>query len=58
QPEAWQRTLIHWIAQGYDCIFCAGTGYGKSLIFEGVAVFEQKKTYIVISPLKVLEMDQ
>jgi superfamily II DNA helicase RecQ len=35
------------------------TGYGKSLIFEGLAVLSGKgKLVIVISPLKALERDQ
>jgi hypothetical protein len=46
------------ILQGYT-IFCAGTGYGNSLIFEGLAVLGGKeKLVIVISPLKALECDQ
>jgi superfamily II DNA helicase RecQ len=45
--------------QRYDSIFCAGTGYGKSLIFEGLAVLGGlRKLVIVISPLKALEHDQ
>ena len=40
-------------------IFLAGTGYGKSLIFEGLTVLEgQRKVTIIISPLKALEEDQ
>jgi len=27
--DDWKVHLIHWILQGYDSIFCAGTGYGK-----------------------------
>ena len=58
-PDDWQVHLIHRILQGYDSIFCAGTGYGKSLIFEGLAVLGGKgKLVIVISPLKALERDQ
>ena len=58
-PDDWQVHLIHRILQGYDSIFCAGTGYGKSLIFEGLAVLGgKKKLVIVISPLKALERDQ
>jgi len=59
KPDDWQVHLIHRILQGYDSIFCAGTGYGKSLIFEGLAVLGGKgKLVIVISPLKALERDQ
>jgi Lhr-like helicase len=57
-PDDWQIHLISQILQGYDSIFCAGTGYGKSLIFEGLAVLRGKgKLVIVISPLKALERD-
>jgi len=58
-PDNWQAHLIQQILQGYDSIFCAGTGYGKSLIFEGLAVLGgSQKLVIVISPLKALERDQ
>jgi len=58
-PDDWQVNLIHRILQGYDSIFCAGTGYGKSLGFEGLAVLDGKgKLVIVISPLKAFERDQ
>ena len=52
-PDDWQVHLIHRILQGYDSIFCAGIGYGKSLIFKGLAVLGGKgKLVIVISLLK------
>jgi ATP-dependent helicase YprA (DUF1998 family) len=58
-PDEWQVHLIRRILQGYDSIFCAGTGYGKSLIFKGLAVLGGlKKLVIVISPLIALERDQ
>lgn len=57
-PEDWQLRVIRSILLGFDTIFCAGTGYGKSLIFEGLAVWQQKKIIIVICPLKALEEDQ
>jgi hypothetical protein len=58
-PDDWQVHLVRRILQGYDSIFCAGTGYGKSLIFEALAVLGgQGKLVIVISPLKALEHDQ
>jgi len=58
-PDDWQIHLIHRTLQGYDSIFCTGTGYGKSLIFEGLAVLGGKgKLVIVISPLKALERNQ
>jgi len=58
-PEEWQAHLIQRVQQGYDSIFCAGTGYGKSLVFEGIAAVRgQRKVTIVISPLKSLQKDQ
>jgi ATP-dependent helicase YprA (DUF1998 family) len=58
-PDDWQIHLIKRILQGYDSIFCAGTGYGKSLIFEALAVLGgPEKLVLVISPLKALERDQ
>ncbi|KII84369.1 hypothetical protein PLICRDRAFT_118086, partial [Plicaturopsis crispa FD-325 SS-3] len=58
-PDSWQVALVMRILQGYDSIFCAGTGYGKSLIFQGLAVLGgSKKLVVVISPLKALEYDQ
>jgi superfamily II DNA helicase RecQ len=35
-----------------------GTGYGKSIIFEGLAALNKTKIVIVICPLKGLERDQ
>lgn len=58
-PDDWQVSLIMRILRGYDSIFVAGTGYGKSLIFKGVAVLGgEKKVTIVVCPLKALEADQ
>jgi superfamily II DNA helicase RecQ len=51
--------IIQWVKQGYDSIFLAGTRYGKSPVFEDLAVLGgQRKVTIVISPLKALEEDQ
>jgi len=58
-PDDWQLHLVRWLLAGYDSILCAGTGYGKSLIFEALALLRGKgKLVIVISPLKVLERNQ
>ncbi|KAG6906425.1 hypothetical protein DXG01_014035 [Tephrocybe rancida] len=57
--DSWQLHLISRIQQGYDSVFVAGTGYGKSLIFEGLAsTGGPSKTLVIISPLKALERDQ
>jgi superfamily II DNA helicase RecQ len=60
-PDDWQVHLISRIRQGYNSVFLAGTGYGKSLVFEGLQVAVlggQSKMVIIISPLKALERDQ
>ncbi|KAJ7598548.1 P-loop containing nucleoside triphosphate hydrolase protein, partial [Mycena floridula] len=58
-PDDWQCHLLQKIMQRYDSVFCAGTGYGKSIIFEGLALLGGKgKLVIVICPLKALERDQ
>jgi len=58
-PDDWQVHLIRRILQGYDSIFCAGTGYGKSLVFEALAILGgSRKLVLVVSPLKALERDK
>ncbi|KAH6888836.1 hypothetical protein BKA70DRAFT_1330775 [Coprinopsis sp. MPI-PUGE-AT-0042] len=58
-PDDWQAHLIRRVLLGYDSILCAGTGYGKSLVFEGLAKLGgKKKVVVVICPLKALENDQ
>ncbi|KAJ7870190.1 hypothetical protein B0H14DRAFT_3576058 [Mycena olivaceomarginata] len=47
-PDDWQIHLIIRILRGYDSIFLAGTGYGKSLIFEAVAVLGGRKKVTII----------
>lgn len=58
-PADWQIELIHRIQSGYDSIAIAGTGYGNSLVFQGLAALGGKgKAVMVICPLKALEADQ
>lgn len=56
--DDWQAELIRRLRQGYDSVMIAGTGYGKSVIFEGLAALNKGKSVIVICPLKALERDQ
>ena len=57
--DDWQVHLIQPILQGYNSILCAGMGYGKSIIFKGLAYLGSKgKLVIVISPLKALKCNQ
>jgi hypothetical protein len=55
--DDWQAELIRRLRQGYDSIMVMGTGYGKSVIFEGLAAGNKAKIVIVICPLKALERD-
>lgn len=56
--DDWQGELIRRLRQGYDSVMIAGTGYGKSVIFEGLAALNKAKVVIVVCPLKALERDQ
>ncbi|KAJ6525242.1 hypothetical protein DFH09DRAFT_1095715 [Mycena vulgaris] len=56
--DDWQEEMIRRVRKGYDGILVAGTGYGKSIIFEGLAALNKDKIVIVISPLKALDRDQ
>jgi superfamily II DNA helicase RecQ len=56
--DDWQAELIRRLRQGYDSLLVAGTGYGKSVIFEGLAALNKAKIVIVVCPLKALERDQ
>ncbi|EPS93170.1 hypothetical protein FOMPIDRAFT_89101 [Fomitopsis schrenkii] len=59
EPDDWQAEVISRALRGYDGIFCAGTGYGKSLVFHGLAKLAgSNKVVVVICPLKALEADQ
>lgn len=56
--DDWQAHLIHKLVERYDSICIAGTSYGKSVLFEGVAAMMKRKVVIVVCPLKALEKDQ
>ena len=60
EPDDWQLEIIKCIHEGSDSILIAGTGYGKSCIFESLALLgaSERKAVLVICPLKTLEYDQ
>ncbi|KXN89307.1 ATP-dependent DNA helicase RecQ [Leucoagaricus sp. SymC.cos] len=62
EPRQWQLDVFTKIAEGYDAIAIAGTGYGKSLVFALLAIAavlaRKGGMVLVISPLKALEKDQ
>ncbi|KAJ6553795.1 hypothetical protein DFH09DRAFT_1085548 [Mycena vulgaris] len=41
--DDWQGELIRRLRQGYDSLMIAGTGYGKSIIFEALAALNKSK---------------
>lgn len=55
----WQGTTISKLEQGYDVFALAGTGRGKTEIWDGFAalVAPKKKVVVVIEPLKSIEED-
>jgi superfamily II DNA helicase RecQ len=56
--DDWQGEFICHMHQGYDSLMVTGTGYGKSVIFEGLAALNKAKIVIVVCPLKAMERDQ
>jgi superfamily II DNA or RNA helicase len=49
--DDWQGELIRRLRQGYDSLMVAGTGYGKSVIFEGLAALNKAKIVIQLAVL-------
>jgi len=58
EPHPWQREVIGKLLDGQDVIVIAGTGSGKSLCFQSLALKESDGLVVVISPLKGLMHDQ
>lgn len=59
EPDDWQVELISRLMRGFDGILCAGTGYGKTLVFEGLAVLGgRNQVVLIVSPLNPLEREQ
>ena len=54
----WQAHQIKRILLGYDSLCIAGTGYGKGVLFEGLAAMSPRHTVLVVCALKTLEIDQ
>ena len=54
-PNAWQNKAIAYVLAVGDAIISAGTGSGKSLVFQGSALLLEKgQLIIVVSPLNAL----
>ncbi|KAE8241454.1 hypothetical protein A4X13_0g7410 [Tilletia indica] len=57
-PELWQVEVICRLTAGWDAIVLAGTGRGKSLLWEIAALLHPDKIFIIIVPLQAIEIDQ
>ncbi|KAK0520656.1 hypothetical protein OC834_006950 [Tilletia horrida] len=57
-PEAWQLELICCLAARWDAALIAGTGRGKSLLWEIAALLFPDKIFIIVVPLQAIEIDQ
>ena len=53
QINSWKK-----LSEGHDVLVIAGTGTGKTLIFEGLVFANTKATVLVISPLTALMEEQ
>jgi len=55
----WQTKLVQKILEGSDILYLAGTGRGKSLVWEAAAAMlkPKGKLVVVIEPLKSIEED-
>jgi superfamily II DNA helicase RecQ len=58
EPKDWQLQAWNELLAGEDIVVRAGTGSGKSLIFQGIALSKPHAICLVISPLISLMTDQ
>lgn len=58
EVHRWQSHALQALLHGKDVIIKAGTGRGKSLIFQGMALTSPKAIVLVVCPLVALMDDQ
>jgi len=58
EPRPWQIRAWQQLLKGYDILVRAGTGMGKSLVFQAMIASKHKAIVLVISPLICLMEDQ
>jgi len=58
EPREWQRESWRKLSEGRDTLVIAGTGSGKSLVFEALVWGNEEAIVLVISPLKALMQQQ
>jgi ATP-dependent helicase YprA (DUF1998 family) len=57
-PYEWQLDVTEAILLGLDSVLIPGTGAGKTMPFMMPLLLDKHKKVIIISPLKVLQVDQ
>ena len=57
-PYEWQLDVTETILLGLDSVLIAGTRAGKTMLFMMPLLLDKHKKVIIISPLKVLQVDQ
>jgi superfamily II DNA helicase RecQ len=57
-PHNWQTRAIVSLREKHDVMIRAGTGSGKSLIYQAMAVTKPEAIVLVIAPITVLMEDQ
>ena len=57
-PYEWQLDVTETILLGLDSVLIAGTRAGKTMPFMMPLLLDKHKKVIIISPLKVLQVDQ
>jgi ATP-dependent helicase YprA (DUF1998 family) len=57
-PYDWQLDVTEAILLGLDSVVIAGTGAGKTMPFMMPLLLNKSKKVIIVSPLKILQVDQ
>ena len=57
-PYDWQLDVTEAILLGLDSVVIAGTGAGKTMPFMMPLMLNKSKKVIIVSPLKILQVDQ
>ncbi|KAL9935191.1 hypothetical protein V8E36_006267, partial [Tilletia maclaganii] len=57
-PEAWQIEVVCALTSGRDAVLAAGTGRGKSLLWDLASLLMPTKIFPVVVPLQAIEIDQ
>src|ERR1700674_994654 len=56
-PYDWQLDVMEVILLGLDSVVIAGTGAGKTMPFMMLLLLNKSKKVIIVSPLKILQVD-